>query len=62
MPLWCSCTPSSLAHVLTLTAQVWTGKGIEPQTLAPCGRTVYHQAAACGLLMGSCLTTVMVRA
>ena len=46
MPLWCSRTPSSPAHVLTLTAQVWTGKGIEPQTLAPCGRTAYHQAAA----------------
>ena len=62
LPLWCSCTPSSPAHVLTLTVNVLTGKGIEPQTLAPCGRTAYHQAAACGWVMGSCLTTVMVRA
>ena len=27
--------------MLTPTTQVWTGKGIEPQTLAPCGRTVH---------------------
>ena len=60
--LVCSRTPSSSAHVLTLAANVLTGKGIEPQTLAPCGRTVYHQAAACGLHVGSCLSIVMLRA